>query len=301
MGERKNLPHELARDLCEVILAAGFVPVILDWDRRTPLADQERIFNPGAGCGLWGNIGTGDAEVLAALSMYHQSLQRKSRTEGQTIPALSCSTYFKGEGCGFCAVNEKTIMATVVNTIQAKLSPIQIEQLRAAVTTEIRNLNSDESSTSPADFLAQSASIDQKISMATERLITVSSKLVKGIEGKILELHARREELERQFENQAQLEKVRRNSKKIPEKIRDLAEVLRMADPKIVRVRTVSVHFAVPERLPSRPPWEGPPKWSHWNPPSRPWKKLRRTPKPTGWGGRSALRNPTASRPCRDW
>jgi ubiquinone/menaquinone biosynthesis C-methylase UbiE len=41
--------------------------VILDWDRRSPLIEQEHIHNPGASHELWGGIGTGDAEVLAAL------------------------------------------------------------------------------------------------------------------------------------------------------------------------------------------------------------------------------------------
>jgi FkbM family methyltransferase len=63
----KDLPVELARALCAEVLAAGAVPVILDWDRRTPLADGVSIYNPHADEDLWGATGTGDAEVLAAL------------------------------------------------------------------------------------------------------------------------------------------------------------------------------------------------------------------------------------------
>jgi FkbM family methyltransferase len=63
----KDLPLELARALCAEVLAAGAVPVILDWDRRTPLADGASIYNPHADEELWGATGTGDAEVLAAL------------------------------------------------------------------------------------------------------------------------------------------------------------------------------------------------------------------------------------------
>jgi ADP-heptose:LPS heptosyltransferase/SAM-dependent methyltransferase len=66
-GERKDLPHDLARDVCQTALAAGYVPVVLDWDRRSPLPDGVRIHNPGADHELWGGLGTGDAEVLAAL------------------------------------------------------------------------------------------------------------------------------------------------------------------------------------------------------------------------------------------
>ena len=66
-GDRKNLPHELAGELCDTIRAEGFVPVILDWDRRSPLPDGKSVFNPGSDHALWGGTGTGDAEVLAAL------------------------------------------------------------------------------------------------------------------------------------------------------------------------------------------------------------------------------------------
>jgi ADP-heptose:LPS heptosyltransferase len=66
-SERKDLSHELAHRVCEAVIESGFVPVILDWDKRTPLADEIRIFNPGADSPLWNNTGTGDCETLAAL------------------------------------------------------------------------------------------------------------------------------------------------------------------------------------------------------------------------------------------
>lgn len=66
--DKKNLPHEHIRDICDLIRRLNFVPVILDWDRRSPLVDQQHVFNPDAADELWGGIGTGDAEVLAALT-----------------------------------------------------------------------------------------------------------------------------------------------------------------------------------------------------------------------------------------
>jgi hypothetical protein len=67
-GAQKNLSHELVADLCRRILRRGYTPLILDWDRRSPLPDQKSIFCPGVGPGdLWDNSGTGDAERLAAL------------------------------------------------------------------------------------------------------------------------------------------------------------------------------------------------------------------------------------------
>jgi SAM-dependent methyltransferase len=66
-GERKDLTHEVARRVCDTVRELGYVPVILDWDRRSPLVDQKTVFNPGADHPLWGGAGTGDAEILAAL------------------------------------------------------------------------------------------------------------------------------------------------------------------------------------------------------------------------------------------
>ncbi|MEX0710897.1 MAG: glycosyltransferase family 9 protein, partial [Pirellulales bacterium] len=63
----KDLSHELVRQVCDDLLSAGYVPVILDWDNRSPLADGKRIHNPGASHELWKGVGTGDAEVMAAL------------------------------------------------------------------------------------------------------------------------------------------------------------------------------------------------------------------------------------------
>ena len=66
-AEYKNLPHDLARQVCDQVIQAGFVPIILDWDNRSPLPDGKRIHNPHVDLDIWGGIGTGDAEVLAAL------------------------------------------------------------------------------------------------------------------------------------------------------------------------------------------------------------------------------------------
>lgn len=65
--ERKNLDHSVARAICLHILSAGFIPLILDWDRRSPLPENRTIFCPDANDPLWGATGTGDANRLAAL------------------------------------------------------------------------------------------------------------------------------------------------------------------------------------------------------------------------------------------
>lgn len=69
---RKNLNVHQASAMCSCARDLGLIPVILDWDKRSPLPDQETIFNPGVkgpdeAPDLWGNFGSGDAETITAL------------------------------------------------------------------------------------------------------------------------------------------------------------------------------------------------------------------------------------------
>ena len=72
-AEFKNIPTEIIRRLCDDILEAGYTPIILDWDHRTPLANRlpsgepSRVHCADASQELWRGTGTGDAESLAAL------------------------------------------------------------------------------------------------------------------------------------------------------------------------------------------------------------------------------------------
>lgn len=66
-ADKKNLPTEIIRQVCTDILRLGHTPVILDWDRRSPLPDGKLIVCPDADHPLWRRSGTGDAERLAAL------------------------------------------------------------------------------------------------------------------------------------------------------------------------------------------------------------------------------------------
>lgn len=65
--DRKNLRHEFASEICNKFLACNKIPVVLDWDYRSPLPDYKRIFCPNRDNILWEGIGTGDAEKIAAL------------------------------------------------------------------------------------------------------------------------------------------------------------------------------------------------------------------------------------------
>ncbi len=65
---KKNLCRHTVAALCENVREAGHLPVILDWDRRSPLSDQKHIFCPGVGPNdIWGGFGSGDAARITAL------------------------------------------------------------------------------------------------------------------------------------------------------------------------------------------------------------------------------------------
>ncbi len=65
--EYKDLRHDTIRKVCELLVSRDIVPIILDWDRRSPLPDGEKILCPDARNPLWLGYGTGDGETLAAL------------------------------------------------------------------------------------------------------------------------------------------------------------------------------------------------------------------------------------------
>lgn len=70
--QRKNLAHWQVECLCDQVLKAGRVPIILDWDGRSPLPDGKTIHCPGVAkregeSDLWGGFGSGDAATIAAL------------------------------------------------------------------------------------------------------------------------------------------------------------------------------------------------------------------------------------------
>ena len=66
--DRENLDHGNVGYLCRIVSSAGLIPVILDWERRSPLPDGNTIYFPCVGPEvLWGDLGTGDAERIAAL------------------------------------------------------------------------------------------------------------------------------------------------------------------------------------------------------------------------------------------
>lgn len=84
-SERKNLSHDVALEVCRSLRSGGITPVILDWDRRSPLPDDREIFCPGTGHDLWGGFGSGDAGTIAAL------IQRSQLCIGVDSGPLHCA------------------------------------------------------------------------------------------------------------------------------------------------------------------------------------------------------------------
>jgi FkbM family methyltransferase len=66
--QNKNLDERAVAALCEEIIARSYIPVVLDWDGRSSLVDERRVFCPAADHPLWGGRGHGDGTTLAALA-----------------------------------------------------------------------------------------------------------------------------------------------------------------------------------------------------------------------------------------
>lgn len=64
--QAKDISHERARMIRKQFGELGLVPVLLDWDLRSPLAG-EGMLCPNRNHPLWGGYGTGDGATLAAL------------------------------------------------------------------------------------------------------------------------------------------------------------------------------------------------------------------------------------------
>lgn len=66
--EKKNIGHHFARAVCEAVAGVGGKVILFDWDRRSPIPDGINVINPGVGPGdVWGNFGSGDAGMIAAI------------------------------------------------------------------------------------------------------------------------------------------------------------------------------------------------------------------------------------------
>jgi ADP-heptose:LPS heptosyltransferase len=71
---KKNLGHWQAETILEFVIAAGRIPVLFDWDGRSHLPDNKRIFCPAVGNeDVWGSFGSGDSSTIAALINYAQA------------------------------------------------------------------------------------------------------------------------------------------------------------------------------------------------------------------------------------
>jgi hypothetical protein len=67
-SSRKDLNYWQAQQILSHVQAADRIPIVFDWDQRSPWPDGKNIFNPGCGeKDLWGGFGSGDAETIAAL------------------------------------------------------------------------------------------------------------------------------------------------------------------------------------------------------------------------------------------
>ncbi len=66
-SDKKDLPEDTVRVVCQKVIEAGLVPIILDWDDRSRLPNGTSIFCPDKHHDLWQGNGTGDAATIASL------------------------------------------------------------------------------------------------------------------------------------------------------------------------------------------------------------------------------------------
>jgi hypothetical protein len=122
--------------------------------------------------------------------MYAQSLQRKA---GQKSPNYICSSYHQGrENCGYCFIPQKRIHH-LIGVLIADIIGESKASLRDAIQKRL-------DSTSRVDVTASlQTSINKlaaKISAATDRILTVSERLVPDLERRVLAMHEERQRLE---------------------------------------------------------------------------------------------------------
>jgi len=67
LRQRKSLTDEDTKNICDLVIKKGYIPVILDWKEDSPLPDQKTIFCPGGNNPLWSGNTWAEAGTLAAL------------------------------------------------------------------------------------------------------------------------------------------------------------------------------------------------------------------------------------------
>jgi ADP-heptose:LPS heptosyltransferase len=63
----KSLTHKDAAFICKQVIHYGYVPVILDWKKESPLPDNKTIFNPDVDNPIWKGEKLSSAGTIAAL------------------------------------------------------------------------------------------------------------------------------------------------------------------------------------------------------------------------------------------
>ncbi len=88
----KNLTDSIMSRVVERIIAAGLVPVVLDWEEplRSALVDDERVFCPRLDHPIWKGLRTGDGATIAAL--IERSALMVGIDSGPEHVAGACST-----------------------------------------------------------------------------------------------------------------------------------------------------------------------------------------------------------------
>jgi len=164
-------------------------PAIIDqqtWDRVNSMPKKAHWKLSNEGPPLGGLLFCGRCGGV----MYLQSLQKKG---GQRNPNYICSTYHRGQGCGYCSVPQEAILRALADTIRRRILKGSKRSLEKAIREELDRRSSPV--TDQKDVKKQIKRLNQQIAKAEDRLVEVDRSLVSVVERKLLDLQRQRDRL----------------------------------------------------------------------------------------------------------
>lgn len=139
--------------------------------------------------------GDGQGSPLAGLLFCECGFPMYTERFKNAQPAYICSQYQRGRGCGCKRVRQgwmhEQVEAVIQHLMQGRwqeLAEVVAETQRQNQVTSIRQ-----------DLEKRLAAIEKKISTASERILSVNSRLVADLEKKLLAMHEERDAIERQL------------------------------------------------------------------------------------------------------
>lgn len=126
---KKNLSHDQASRIISFIIEKGLIPILLDWDNRSPLIDQKTIFSPSVRHPLWGNIGTGCASTIFELIQLATLYIGIDSGPGKVASATSTPSWIVWTGHHPYQFHDPSFSTTHILSSE-RIPPSEIDQIR---------------------------------------------------------------------------------------------------------------------------------------------------------------------------